>query len=206
MSPSTGAVGEEEPLLRHEVESQDSYNDPAYDSSASPWTPTLQPILIYTFCLQFLTYFAKHVIEVPIIKLFEQAICNRYYAAAHSQAGLGLALSDVDESHCKIPAIQTELAALVGLKFTFDALPGLVTALYWGSIADRFGRRLVLALCCIGTLCSLLWILFVCYAGLNLPVKLVWLSSIFLCLGGSQRVAKGMNFTIVADSTKALYR
>ena len=94
----------------------------------------------------------------------------------------------MDESLCKIPAIQRDLAWLVGLKFTFDALPGLFTALYYGSIADRFGRRLVLALCCAGTLCSLLWILLICYADTGLPVKLVWASSIFLCLGGSQRV------------------
>ena len=71
---------------------------------------------------------------------------------------------------------------------------------------DRLGRRVVLALVCAGTLCSLLWILFVCYADTSLPVKLVWLSSIFLCIGGSQRVAKGMNFTIVADSVDKSHR
>ena len=92
------------------------------------------PIIICTFCLQFCTYFAKHMVEVPTIKLFEQAICNRYYAeqSIHRPATL-----DVDEGLCKIPAIQDELAILTGLKFTFDALPGLVTALYYGSIADR---------------------------------------------------------------------
>lgn len=163
------------------------------------------PILICTFCLQFLTYFAKHMVEVPMIKLFEQAICNRYYAS-QGQAVFGT-LSDVDESHCKIPAVQDELAGLVGLKFTFDALPALVTALYYGSVADRFGRRLVLALCCVGTACSLAWILFICYAeGLDLPVKLIWASSLFLCLGGSQRVAKSMNFTIIADATDVSHR
>ena len=143
-----------------------------------------------------------------MIKLFEQAICNRYYDS-HDQATLSNIFSNgnVDESHCKIPPVQDELAALVGLKFTFDALPGLITALLYGAIADRFGRRLVLALCCTGTLCSLLWILFVCYADeLNIPVKLVWASSLFLLLGGSQRVAKGMNFTIIADTTNKTYR
>ena len=74
-------------------------------------------------------------VEVPTIKLFEQAICNRYYAeqSIHPPATL-----DVDEDLCKIPAIQDELAILTGLKFTFDALPGLVTALYYGSLADRY--------------------------------------------------------------------
>lgn len=70
----------------------------------------------------------------------------------------------------------------------------------------RFGRRLVLALSSAGTLCSLLWILFICYADTNLPVKLVWASSIFLLVGGSQRVAKGMNFTVVADTVDKTHR
>ena len=88
------------------------------------------PILICTFALQFCTYFAKHMVEVPTIKLFEQAICNRYYS--------GQSIPNIDEGLCKIPTIQIELATLTGLKFTFDALPGLLTALYYGSIADRY--------------------------------------------------------------------
>ena len=148
-------------------------------------------------------------VEVPLIRLFEQAICNRYFAL-HENVISDVAipnLGNIDESRCKIQAVQDQVAELLGLKFTFDALPGLITALYYGSVADRFGRRLVLALCCTGTACSLLWILFVCYANnLDIPVNLVWASSVFLLLGGSQRVAKGMNFTIVADTTDPAHR
>ena len=75
-------------------------------------------------------------VEVPTIKLFEQAICNRYYA--DQSVRLRLTALDIDEGLCKIPPIQDELANLTGLKFTFDALPGLLTALYYGSIADRY--------------------------------------------------------------------
>ena len=208
---TSNSEGEQEPLLR---------STPGYsvnDGLSSPpsrnqwyYVAVLKDfwlnnsILICTFCLQFLTYFAKHMFEVPMIKLFEQTICNRYYAS-HGNDVYDI-LSNVDESRCKIAAVQDEVTALVGLKFTFDALPGLITALYYGSIADRFGRRLVLALCCTGTLCSLLWILFICYADFNLPVRLIWASSLFLCLGGSQRVAKGMNFTIIADTTDVSHR
>lgn len=80
------------------------------------------PILICTFCLQFCTYFAKHMVEVPMIKLFEQVICNRYYAA-HDELLYPKGQS-IEERLCKIPPIQKDLAGLVGLKFTFDALPG----------------------------------------------------------------------------------
>lgn len=61
-------------------------------------------------------------VEVPMIKLFEQAICNRYYNAHDDLIRLGS--GTIDEKLCKIKPIQNELAGLVGLKFTFDALPG----------------------------------------------------------------------------------
>ena len=211
---SDASDGEREPLLR--PSSRHSIDD-GVQIPPSPWRWATNyknflldnPILICTFLLQFLTYFAKHMVEVPMIKLFERAICNRYYAPHSNKIFENVVsnLGNIDESYCKIPAVQDEVAGLFGLKFTFDALPGLITALYYGSIADRFGRRLVLALCCIGTACSLLWILFVCYAdSLNIPVKFVWASSLFLLLGGSQRVAKGMNFTIIADTTDVGHR
>ena len=57
-----------------------------------------------------------------MIKLFEQAVCDRYYAA-HGEL-LEEFARPIDEQLCKIPAIQNELAGLVGWKFTFDALPG----------------------------------------------------------------------------------
>lgn len=57
-----------------------------------------------------------------MIKLFEQAICNRYYVANGELSTP--AARPIDEHLCKIPPIQHELAILVGLKFTFDALPG----------------------------------------------------------------------------------
>ena len=157
---------------------------------------TNNPTLVGTFCLQFCNYLAKHMVEVPMIKLFEQALCDRYYISSQV----------VPERDCKIPPIQDALAALTGLKFAFDALPGLLTALYYGFIADKFGRRIVLALCAAGNIGALLWILFVCYSGIGLPVRLVWASSAFLCIGGSQRVAKGMGFTLVADSTEVPHR
>ena len=60
-------------------------------------------------------------VEVPLIKLLEQAICNRYYAIDEL---VDAATGPISEGMCKIPAIQDELASIVGWKFSFDALPG----------------------------------------------------------------------------------
>ena len=172
-----------------------------------PWpTPSISAIraflsreaaitIICVFILQFLVSFAKHVVEVPIVRLFENAICDRYYASH------GDAVSDpVSRRSCKLPAIQDQLAFITGLRFGFDAFGGVVSAIYYGGLADRLGRRLVLILFCIGTLLSQVWIVLVCYLNTMLPTQLVWVSSIFLLVGGGQRVAKSMLFTIIADS------
>lgn len=47
---------------------------------------------------------------------------------------------------------------------------------------------------------SLVWIVLVCYANEALPVETVWASSIFIFMGGGQRVLKSMLFTVVADT------
>ena len=82
-------------------------------------SPLTFPLCVYTLIL-FSTQ--SHLLEVPIIRLYEQAICNRYYRT-HGQH-LGPLSPEVDESHCKIPAIQARLTTIVGWKIFFDAAPG----------------------------------------------------------------------------------
>lgn len=139
-------------------------------------------IIICVFCLQFLINFSKNVVEVPLIRLFEIAICNRYFQT-----------DAIAENLCKAPRIQNDLAIIVGWRSFFDALPGLLSAIIYGHLADKHGRRLVLFLSCLGLLCSLVWIVFVCYTDQLLPIQLVWASSAFVlvvscilpCIGSS---------------------
>lgn len=80
------------------------------------------PILLCTFALYILASFAKHVIEVPSIALFEQTICTQYYRQ-HGNA----AAYDTEEfagSLCKVVPVQDKLATVVGWKLSFDAVPG----------------------------------------------------------------------------------
>lgn len=53
---------------------------------------------------------------------------------------------------------------------------------------------------------SLIWLQIVCYGDKVLPVKLVWASSVFIFLGGGQRVFKSILFTIIADTIDPVYR
>ena len=148
--------------------------------------------ILCVFLLQFLVSFAKHIVEVPAISLFETAICKRY-ARAQGQPWR--------PEKCKVPAVQNELSRLTGWKFFFDNLPGLLAAIYFGSLSDKWGRKPILILFCVGTMLSYAWIVVVCVYNDAFPPRLVWASSAFILFGsGGQRVFKAMQFTIIADT------
>ena len=218
---SSAVVDEHEPLLRASLQPSRDH-DPDTKPSRKCWPHALAlpvpahdqfqnktRIISCVFCLHFLINFSRYIVEVPLIRLFEIAICDRYF---HAEA--------IDEKSCKLPRIQNDLAIVVGWRFCFDALPILLTAIFYGRLADKHGRRLVLFLSCLGLVCSLVWIVVVCYANQVLPIKLVWVSSAFLLVvspsdrlsmillrhelticvqGGGQRIAKSMVFVILAD-------
>ena len=175
---SSAVVDENEPLLRASLQSGRDRDT----GSCRQWWPDVLAlplsahdpqnktrIISCVFCLQFLINFSRYIVEVPLIRLFEIAICDRYFQA-----------EAIDERSCKITPIQNDLAIVVGWRFFFDALPILLTAVLYGRLADTHGRRVVLFLSCLGLVCSLIWIVIVCYANRVLPIKLVWASSAFI--------------------------
>lgn len=85
----------------------------------------MKAIIASTFILYFLVTFAIQLLEVPTVRLFEIAICDRYYRTTNDGALAGSLLKDIDESSCKITAVQNELAEIAGWKISFDAVPGV---------------------------------------------------------------------------------
>lgn len=199
---------EREPLLHHEEPAvQQQHHQPHWLKSIGKvrevWSRPSTPVLVYTFLLQFLISLAKHIVEVPLIRLLELSACHEYYAPIDGVVGHVQAL---DNRPCKVPAVQNELSTLTGWKFGFDALPGLLLAIYYGSVAGKYGRKPVLLLFSTGMLLSLAWLVFVCWLDGKIPIRLIWLSSLFIFIGGGQRVAKAMLFTIVSDTVDASHR
>jgi hypothetical protein len=83
----------------------------------------MKAIIASTFILYFLVTFAIQLLEVPTVRLFEIAICDRYYRTANGGVFASL-FKDIDESSCKITDVQNELAEIAGWKISFDAVPG----------------------------------------------------------------------------------
>jgi MFS family permease len=112
------------------------------------------PFLLYT-----LFAFVTILLEVPTVRLFENAICNRYHGKA------------TEETMCKTATIQRKLAYVVGWKTSLDSLAGLITAFFYGSIADRRGRQTVLFLAGLGYLLMLIALISICMYHTSLELR-----------------------------------
>jgi MFS family permease len=85
--------------------------------------------------------FGVYLATIPLNQVLEQNICQ------HLHPGKTVAPND---PICKDKAVQTELSMIRGWQSTFDIIPGLLAAVPYGMIADKFGRRFVLTLACLG--------------------------------------------------------
>jgi hypothetical protein len=90
---------------------------------------------------------AGSLVSVPQTRLLEDVLCHRYYQDPYGPS------TPIDESLCKNAVIQSELAYIMGLSDTVDAItgrlfwclveleltcfPGLIVVLPYGVLADR---------------------------------------------------------------------
>lgn len=63
------------------------------------------------FALYILFHFIGMLVEVPLIRVVEQAACYQHFN------------QKMEESQCKIPAVQDTLSSVLGWQILFDALP-----------------------------------------------------------------------------------
>ena len=102
------------PLLRVDSDNTRARRPPPFVLS----TPT-------KFCLLlcFLVELSNNILTVPLIALFERAICEHYYRT-HTRHVSGHQ-SSVNEENCKIASVQAQLATLRGWKAFFDTTSGM---------------------------------------------------------------------------------
>ena len=71
----------------------------------------------------------------------------------------------------------------------------------YGHLANRHGRKLILFAAVAGMCLQYTWVLIVTWFSSTLQLRLIWLSSLFLVLGGGQSVSRSLAFVIVSDVT-----
>lgn len=158
------------------------------------------------FIVWFLLEFGLLALHVPGSRLFERAVCRRYYRDEPSMGGSYHVLGEIDEHLCKISPIQQEVALLVGWRDSFLAIPSIFTAVFYGSLADRYGRKPILLLAGTGEMLVIAWLFFICYFDWIFNPRLSWASALFIFIGGGQRVVVAMLFTILSAQIDETHR
>lgn len=186
-------AGEETPLLADS--SSDAPNKPhAGFVAAFPYQNIVAVALIIGTIV--LVEVATVLQEVPLYQILEDIICRQ-------MAGEG----DYDQSDCAGNTdVQAELAYLRGWQLTLAILPGIITAVPYGFIIDRYGRKVVLIVCIVGILLTQLFYLLVCWRSDVLPVRLTWAASIFTLIGGGPVILNGIVFAMLSDVSPEAYR
>lgn len=76
---------------------------------------------------------------------------------------------------------------------------GLLMSIPWARFSDRRGRKLAIGLGCTGELLALIWVIVIGAFPQTFNVRLVWLSAVFLFIGGGVRYLLCLYFTVIAD-------
>ncbi len=92
-------------------------------------------------------------------RIYESVYCHEWYRN-HDPSLIGP--GGVEESNCKIPNVQRDVSSLVGFKELFDAMPGLLLAIPFGILADKYGRKWLFVLNLFCMLCRYLWVVTIC--------------------------------------------
>ena len=135
---SIDSIGNEQsPLIRSDSDDYDNAHSARWKSSA------LRPLgmMITCFLLNILMEFGLYLITIPLSQVLEEIICR------------GTILPDIptaNDPRCKDKTVQSELSLIRGWQATFDIIPGLLTALPYGLMADKYGREFVLGLSVLG--------------------------------------------------------
>ncbi|POR33116.1 MFS general substrate transporter [Tolypocladium paradoxum] len=176
----------------------DDSSSPSLDNgSTAARTTRWQPIIIMLTMLG-LDALSNVMCLAPQTQLFEQIVCRKHYSSTLEPSALQFN-STIFENRCKAPEVQDVVAQLFGWQACFDGIPGLLLAMYFGVLADKHGRRPVMFLSKIGMLLAMSWVLFVCW--LELPLRLIWISSLFTIVGGGGTVASSVCMMVLTDST-----
>lgn len=98
--------------------------------------------------------------EPPKTRVYEANICLSYYRE-HDTSVIG-ADGTIPEKLCKIDAVQQKLAMIFGWQETFDAIPAVLLAVPFGTLADRIGRKWIFTASLMGLQLNSAWILLIC--------------------------------------------
>ncbi|KAI1971122.1 hypothetical protein LOZ53_005577 [Ophidiomyces ophidiicola] len=200
-SAPQGQVDEHSRLLGRPVGTHRS--DPFINGILTWWQTWRVAILCYI--VAWLADCGETMRQTPKTRMIESIICRRYYQDRGSDGtSLGafssqLLALEIDESLCKVHAIQAELAMTKAWLKIGENLLTLVLAIPFGHLANRKGRNFVLTLGMVGQMMSEAWIIIACFLSNQLPFELIYFSVFLKSAGGGAMVLSALVHAILSD-------
>ncbi|KAK4465182.1 major facilitator superfamily domain-containing protein [Cladorrhinum samala] len=155
--------------------------------------------LVSLLSLVLLVNLSMSLYQLPLNRVIERRLCRDFYTATDPSV-LGPD-GEVREDLCKIDKIQQELAWIQGAMETAWIVGDFVMAIPLGFVAERYGRRTVLALNLMPRLCMLAWAVAVGYFENSLPTKALLASPMLSILGGDC-VFNSIVYALASDLTE----
>ncbi|KAL4962824.1 uncharacterized protein BDV14DRAFT_177679 [Aspergillus stella-maris] len=135
-----------------------------------------------------------------LTQVMENTICHDYYATHPPPSG-AITLTPTTDP-CKTQAVQKELALIRGYQQLVPLFAALACTVPYSLLAERVGRKRVLILSGAGVCASLTWVVAVCFFRF-VGLRWVWISGVFLFIGGGDAVTSSLVHIMVTDVTAA---
>ncbi|KAK5051959.1 hypothetical protein LTR84_002763 [Exophiala bonariae] len=163
--------------------------------------PDYTRVFLKLYAVVFLINLGFQVLGPAQVQILERIYCNEWYDK-HPTDRVTFQ-SQIPESLCKIPQVQQQLSTLKGWAEFFGAAPALIVSIPVGKLTDIYGRRIF----GIATLTSLflaqLWTMAIMWFEGAVPLKAIWLSSIFSFFGGGSAGAELILVCVLTDISTA---
>ncbi|KAG2005221.1 hypothetical protein GB937_008917 [Aspergillus fischeri] len=191
--------GEDAPFLLEDLRSQPGPGDVSPDDSTSDTTlpeKSRRWLVIALVAIMLTFEIGGQMIPGPMVRIIETIVCDGYWRA-HDSSRLP-ASGHVAEQLCKIEEVQAEVTTIKGYS---DFLEGVLCAIPYGLLADRYGRRRAIRLTIPGFLLNAIITNSVLWFSDTFPPRAIWLAALSWTIGGGPTVAMALLWTMLADHT-----
>ena len=117
------------------------------------WTPALVKRLAFVFTLNFIACIVVEIFPGALAQLVETNLCRRRH---------GDVQHPTTDPRCKDNHVQSELSMVLAASATCESILCILTAIPYGMLADRFGRKPVISATLTGIICHSISLVTIC--------------------------------------------
>ncbi|KAL1925071.1 uncharacterized protein VTP21DRAFT_4725 [Calcarisporiella thermophila] len=110
------------------------------------------PSLLYLYPPVFISMLMLGAIEGPLPLLVRNLVCQEYYTSTQPNALANISLFNEDSELCSAPIVQQRTSRLMMINALTISISTILVLTYLGSLSDRKGRRLFMAISNFGVL------------------------------------------------------